>query len=300
VIPQPLFVIGPPHGEVSRVAAMLGSHPDATLVPELGIALAERVEQLLEVFRLADGGIEAGLLRAVAELFLGGQRMESVQAAQDWLQRRIDRPTDELLWEIAERVAPRRLVVPDTLSPLRPDLLARLHRYFPESHWLHVTTHPRLYGATVAHAYRDHLFVPPDFKDHSYDPPVLDPQLGWLRIHGNIDEAFSWRGAERSGRLRAENLAADPERVLPVLCERLGWPFDERYLDAMLHPERSPYSTFGPPGAVNGLDAEFLHEPTFTRRLRSVKGLDGPLQWREDGAGFGMEVRMLADRYGYF
>ncbi len=299
MIPQPLFVIGPPHGEVSRVAAVLGCHRDAIFIPELGVALADRVERLLEIFRLADSGIDTGLLRVVAELFYGGQTMDTVQAARDWLQRRIERPTDELLWEIAERVAPRHLVVPDTLSPLRPDLLARLHRYFPDSYWLHVVSHPRVYGAIAAYAYRDHLFVPADFKDHSYDPPVLDPQMAWLRIHGHIDEAFSWRGAALSGRLRAEDLMTDPEEVLWTLCDRFGWSYDENTPGTMLHPERSPFSKYGPPGAVNGLDVEFLRDPAFARKLRPVVSLDGPLEWRKDGAGFGDEVRVLATGYGY-
>jgi hypothetical protein len=304
VTPQPLFVLAPPNGESARVAAMLGGHPGAFFVPELNLALAEGVGHLLELFRLADAssGLEEGLLRVVSALFCGGQTVNGVKAARRWLERRIDRPSSDLLWEIAERVAPRQLVVPDTSAIWRPDLLRRLDHQFPDARWLHVVRHPRRFSAVTIAAFHDRLFVPPDYKDHSYlcDPAILDPQVAWYRAHLNLEAAVKARGIQGlTRRVRVEALLSSPEHYLTDLGRWLGWETDEASLQGMMTPQRSVFAEHGPPGAVWGADQEFLDNPVFEYKVRPLISLDGPLEWRPDGEGFANEVRQLAQSFGY-
>jgi hypothetical protein len=278
---------------------MLGSHPNAVFTPELNLVLADRMDRVLEAFRLSDAGYEAGLLRLIGALFYGEQSIDSAKAGRDWLQRRRDAATETVLWEIAEKVAPRQLVIPETLSPLRPDLLNRLQRFSPDSQWLHLVQHPRIYAEQVVYEMTERLFVPPDFKDFSHDPPMLDPQVAWLRIHGHVEYGFSSRPGAMCRRVRYEDVQSEPEEVLGALCEWAGWHTDPATLERMLHPEFSVFACKGPPGAVGGIDPGFMRDPFFTRALRPIVSLEGPLPWRSDGMGFSREVRARAEEYGY-
>lgn len=297
--PQPLFVLGSPYGEVSRVAAMLGAHPRAALMPELALTLTDRVETLLDTLDLGGGHLGDGLFRAIAEIFYGAQTEDSLRMARLWLERRADWSTTDVIWAIAERIAPHQLIIPDTLSAWRPDYLLRLQRQFPDARWLHVLRHPRLFGSAAVAALRDRLFVPPDFKDHATDPPRIDPQLPWFRVHTQLATAAAQRAAGLAYTLRAEDLLAQHEAMLTELTAWLGWPIDEAALAAMQHPEHSPFAAYGPPGAVLGLDEAFIEFPSFEPRLRPVADMYSPLAWRRDGQSFCVEVRELAGQFGY-
>jgi hypothetical protein len=304
VILQPVFVLAPVNGYSARVAAMLGAHPDAFVVPELNLTLADNVGDLLGMFSMTEASSLAdGLLRTVAQLFGQGQSMDGVEAARNWLKWRSDWSTDALFCEIAKRVAPRQLVVPDTTSPLRTDLIQRLDHQFPDAHWVHVLRHPRPYCTVTVAEMHDRLFISPDFLDHNekFDPPILDPQLFWYRLHITLDRATKTRSGGPSSvwRLRGESLLAAPERELAQLAEWLGWRTDEDAIASMLCPQQSIFAMYGPQGARAGFDSEFLDQPEFEYRVRPFTTLDGPLEWRPDGQGFAPEIKALANRYGY-
>lgn len=297
--PQPLLVLAPPFGDASRVAAMFGAHPQAVLLPELHLTMADTIGRLLDLCTIAQAGLEDGLLRAVAVLFCGGDvDANSIERAREWLLRRADRGTEDLLWEFAERTAPRQLVVPDTSVGWRPDTLRLLDAMFPDANWLHVVSHPRVYCGLAVAQLRKRLFIAPDFRDARIDPPLIDPQLAWLRVHANIDRAAAARPG-RLRRLRVEQLYAEPETTLEACCDWLGWDRSATSVAAMMHPERTPFATPGPLGAQYGLETEFIESPWFARRLKPQVSLDGPLDWRRDGLGFGDELRDLAGTYGY-
>lgn len=304
MILQPVFVLAPTHGQSSRIAAMMGAHPDAFVVPELNLTLADQVGDLLGMFEMTDAAeLDNGLLRTVAELFGPGQTEEGLDYARNWLKWRSGWRTDQLLEEIARRVAPRQLVVPDISSPLRADLMLRLDSQFPDAPWIHVYRHPRLYSEVVVAELHDRLFVPPDYLDHGekFDPPMLDPQMFWYRIHLMIDRAAATRagGAATVLGVRAEAVLSAPELELARLAGWLGWRTDPAAIEAMMHPEWSPFAKLGPQGARSGFDPEFFESPHFEYRLRAVTTLDGVLPWRKDGRGFEAEVKQLAASYGY-
>jgi len=299
MIPQPLIVLAPPFGDSSRVAAILGGHPDACLLPELHLTMAGSVGDLLDVFAVASGGYEYGLLRTVAEWFCGGQNEAGVDGAWEWLRRRADRSCEMLLWEFAERIAPRQIVLPDSSAGWRPDTLRLLAAMFPGAPWLHLLMHPRVYSAATIPQLRGRLHIAPDFRDHRIDTPLLDPQVAWYRVHLNIDNAISQRVGDPSFRLRAEQLYAVPEDALTVVCDWLGWEATPSTIAAMLQPQAGPFAMPGPIGAPGGLEEDFIQSPWFVRKLRPMVSLDGPLEWRPDGLDFADEVKSMATQFGY-
>lgn len=292
--PSPLFVLAPPFCGASYIAGCLGMHPQLYAVPELNLLMADDVGELLEIFRLSQGPQADGLLRAIAQLEFGVQHDEAVDAAHGWLAQRPDWSTAHLLAEIAARVAPRRLVVPDTEAPLRPLDLRRLRRGFPDAGILHLTRHPWTQGCLLDAWTRDRLFVPPDFKDHAFIPALVDPQVPWLRCNRNIELAFG----ETARQQRVEDLEVAGDAAL-VRLARLA-DVDAGGAVAMREPERWTYAGFGPGAAPYGLEADVL-EPFGEDVLKqaSATSLDAPLPWRPDGSGFDRQVVEMARRYGY-
>lgn len=85
------------------------------------------------------------------------------------------------------------------------------------------------------------------------------------------------------------------------MCEWLGLDCTEDDLEAMLHPEDSPYAFVGPDNAPFGNDVNFLEDPHFVRRKIPEARLEGPLDWKMDGRknGFSKETIRLARQLGY-
>lgn len=295
----PLLVLSAPGAEASRVAAMLGRHPEAYGLPELNLHLAPTLEGLLSVFHISQGNEQDGLLRSVAQLYCGGQGAPAIAAAREWLRRRGDWPSMDLLDELARRLAPRLPVLAESALAWRPhdlqDWLARV----PDVRLLQVVRHPRRQCAEVAARLHGPLFVPPDYKDYGVDPAVIDPQLAWYRVNRNIERAAAALPAAQYRRLPVEDLFAAPDDTLRGLCQWLGLPCGESALERMLHPEDSPYARVGGAEAPYGLEPEFHEAPEFSGRLRPRLGLEGPAEWRGDGKPLAAEVVALARGYGY-
>ena len=101
-------------------------------------------------------------------------------------------------------------------------------------------------------------------------------------------------------RVRGEALLTDPDKHLPVIAEWLGLRTDREAVEAMKHPERSPFAGFGPINAGGGGDGGFFRNPVL-RPFRDDPSitLEGPVPWRKDGKGFTPEVVQLASEFGY-
>ena len=295
----PLFILAAPFSGACSLAAMLGRHPQLCALPPLHLGMAERVGDLLEIFRISQGRHADGLWRAVAQLEFGAQDDAAVARAQDWLQRQSDLSTAQLLAQLAARAAPRRLVLPDAESPLRPMDLLRLRRQFPDAAVLQLLRHPYTQGLLHAHWLGGQLFVPPDFKDHAQSPPRPDPQIGWLRSNTNLENFLrEHRGPQQ--RTRSEDLVADAAGELARIAGWLEIDTDAAMLQAMQEPERWEFAGHGPASAPYGLEAEVLEafSPALLAQAQSGARLDAPLPWR-DGQGFDAAVQALARTYGY-
>ena len=137
--------------------------------------------------------------------------------------------------------------------------------------------------------------MPPDFKDHAVRPPRIDPQIGWLRCHRNI-EAHLAAGTEMVLRVREEDLIAGATETLEMPLRGLGLDPHER----STAPGGQAFAGYGPPGAPYGPEPDLLEPlpPALIAKARAGARLDAALPWR-DGALLAPEVVELAARYGY-
>ncbi len=310
----PLFVLAPPRSFTSVVCAMLGQHPELYGLPEVHLFTAETVAERLEMGRRTPTKLH-GLLRVVAELFLGGQTRRNVRAARAWLRDRADLGTGELLETFAAKVAPRRLVDKSPSTTRSLTFLHRARRMFPQARFLHLVRHPRGQGESVMKLIQAGSrngqpprwllrFACPDrsFPDRAESSAgsVLDPQQSWYERQFNIQVFLGQVPDRQQMRIRGEDLMKDLDTHLRAIMDWLGLRSDAAAIEAMKHPERSPFACFGPRGARLGNDRLFMRDPV----LRPWKGekahtLEGPLGWRPDGGGFMPEVRNLAEQFGY-
>lgn len=291
----PIFVLAAPFSGASYLAGVLGRRPQLYAVPELNLFMADTVGELLEIFEIGQGTHGQGLLRAIAELECGGQTDAGIDAARAWLQARAQWSVGELLQALQTRVAPLRLVVPDTETPLRLADLLRLQAAAPAATVVQLLRHP--YSAGLGHAawLGERLFVPIDFKDHGRHPPIIDPQLGWFRAHRNIERRFG----ERALRLCIEDLDDQALGALPRLCAALGIDGGAAALGAMQRPDDWVYAGHGPRAAPYGLEPEVLEDIVLPAGWDTTPRLEGALPWRPDGAAFSPDLVALARALGY-
>ncbi|MDP3295920.1 MAG: sulfotransferase [Nevskia sp.] len=299
MLDAPVLIVAPPGAHASRLAAMLGQHSHAQDLPELSLFMAKTVGGLGEISALSDGLTTQGLRRAIAAIHFGSQQDAAIADAERWLARRSDWQGAMMLTEFAQRLVPKTLVSTDTTLGWRPDFLDRLLDEVPDIRLLHLVEHPRRWCRETAAALDGRLFIPPDYKDYAVSPPIVDPQLAWLRVHGNIAEAGGWLHEAQYHVLNVEALLARPEAALSGICEWLGWSAAGTELDAMQRPEFGAFAGIGPSNALHGADERFLADPMFVRRLRSTDSLHGALEWRPEVAGFAPEVLSLAERFQY-
>jgi hypothetical protein len=127
----------------------------------------------------------------------------------------------------------------------------------------------------------------------------LDPQGGWYVRNKLILDFLETVPAERRFRVRGEDLLSDPDPILRHVAQWLDVRTDPEAIEAMKHPERSPFAFLGPPGARYGNDAFFLEDPVFRPAKMPALQVDGPLPWRTDGQGLAPSVKELATQLGY-
>jgi len=294
-----VIILAPPRSFTSVVCAMLGQHPQLYGLPEVNLFVAETIRErqgILQGRRFS----EHGLLRTVAQMFGGEQTVQTVVLAQRWLEFRLDCACVSVLRELAEKVRPQALVDKSPITALRVEYMQRARRACPDVRFIHLLRHPRTQGESVLRMGGEIAAERLGALDYSTSPPTADPQKAWFTFHMNICTFLASIPKEQQWRVRGEDLLADPDMHLAQIAEWLELRTDASAIEAMKHPEHSPYAGFGPLNARFGNDPQFLREP----RLRSPGqmkslSLEGPLSWRQDRTGFSPEVIQLATEFGY-
>jgi len=311
--PEPVFILAPPCTYSWVITAMLGQHPDTYALPELHLFRTETVGEWIQLSRSESFEMDHGLVRAVAQICFGEQTEATVLEARGWLQRRAHMTTGLLLEQIAERVAPRVLVERSPSHVYGQASMHRMHEMFPNARFVHLTGHPRAYGETVigALARRDvradpspsnwlaqlTRFPHDESGEQKVDEP--DPQWAWLALHRNIDVFLESVAQDHKRRIKAENVLAGDDECLTRFAEWLGIRRDAAAIDAMRHPERSPYAVPGPATASSGSDAFMFGGCDFPTEWLHPQSLEGSVRWLSDGAGLRPSVLQFAAELGY-
>lgn len=295
----PIFILGSPRSFTSLICAMLGQHPAAYGLPELNLFATDTLRELVERMSGYRQINLHGLLRVAAELSCGEQSLPAIDSAKRWVFRRLDRSTAEIYWEISEKIKPLRPIDKSPLYTLHMTSLLRIHEAYPDAYYIHLIRHPATQGRSIMNVAGGAMAILTNSIDYTTRPPTIDPQIQWFQVQRNILRFLEKIPEERKVRLRGEDILNDLRGQLSVLCERIGLPVYPAAIEAMMHPEDSPYAQLGPVGAHLGNDVNFLRSPQVRIGRIETGSLDGPLSWRSDGGGFKEAVKELARSFGY-
>jgi hypothetical protein len=278
---------------------MLGQHPEMYGVPETHLFTSQTMQEWWTKHR---GTYRTdGLSRAVAQILFNGQTDHTIRRARQWL-RCTPQSTGDVVHVLAEKVSPRILTEKTPQVTERIEHMQRIVCQFPDVRFLHLLRHP--FGQVLSRIERrlktlrqasPHI----DMVEAARRFDGADPQRLWHRCNSNIVTFLETVHPDHQMRVRGEDLLAEPNRHLREIAIWLKLRSDPEAIDAMMHPERSPFAGFGPPSARRGGDEKFFRAPAVRTIARRRESLDGPLPWRDDHAGFAPEVRLLARRFGY-
>ena len=297
-MPEPLFVLCPPRTYSSIVCGIIGAHPDCYGLPELNLFLGDTLGEgwrRYPLLRSITG--KDGLLRTLAQLHEGEQTEDTVARAGEWIEQHSDWPVRKVFDHIEELVGNKILVEKSPIYSMNREYLVRMLNVFPKASVLHLIRHPRGMGDS-------YISLRSTFENLNRvvgDAPERDPERIWRATHEMIMTVTEDLPLGQCMRLKGEALLADPENYLPQICEWLGIRTDAEAINAMMHPENSPYARPGPPNAPRGNDPNYLSNPAIDRaRLAKLKepSLDGELNWRP-GEIFAPETRRIAKQLGY-
>lgn len=296
IMQAPLFVLTCMRSYSSLVSAMLGQHPDMYGLPELNLFMADTLAGVMRKLQIVRPQSLHGLLRVVAQTEYQTQTVEAIEKANVWLQQHADWNARQFLNHVNERTGSRILIDKSPSTGLNPVNLQRLHRHFPNARILHLVRHPRATCNSIHQLRQKTAPKPEDSQAKNLSPEQL-----WLQINCNILHFTERLPLGQSMRVQGEQLLAEPERYLAQITEWLGLSrYAHSDIEAMLHPENSPYACIGPSNARFGNDPNFLRNPRYAKRPIPPQRLEGPLEWPSDDVqGFSSDTLAIARRFGY-
>ncbi|MFN2568637.1 MAG: sulfotransferase [Candidatus Dormibacteria bacterium] len=295
---QPLLILAPARSCTSVVAAMLGQHPDLYSFPELTLFNGSTVADILDQDRLPFRSKSAvsvkryhisGLLRAIAQVEIGGQTEADASAARRWLEVRRNWSGVHVFDVLLSRVQPRTGIDKSPDTAMSDDNLSRVVAGFPRARFLHLTRHP----VTTIRSLQRYWFA---HWPGSRQELLVAATSSWCAVHERALALARLLQPSRCLRAQAEVILS---REAPGLERVVGWLGLERgseALGAMRHPENSPYSGFGPANARGGNDPLYLRDPR--PRIQAPGRLEEISTWGLDDA-LARRVLETAEALGY-
>jgi hypothetical protein len=288
-----VFILSPPRSFSSVVGAMVGQHPDLYGLPELNLFTQDTVGELMRAYQWAGPQVRHGLLRALAQLHSRRQTEETVRDAQAWLTSHVHWSTKQVLDHLLEYIDPQIAVEKSPRTVLKKEYLQRIHAWYPNARYLHLTRHPRsTVLSQIAVAERSKELNAGGRREN------LNPDYVWLRGQQNILDLLSGLPRRQWLRVKGEDLLSDPDQHLRHIAEWLQIRADADAIECMKQPELSPYSGLGPCNARYGADINFLESPRLRPGRVEEPALDGPLPWAPHRS-FPQQIISIAQEYGY-
>jgi hypothetical protein len=299
----PLFLLAPPRSFTSVINAMIGQHPQAFGLPELNLFFSDKIIELwypnLKDFYF-DEKLRHGLLRAVAEIYTGEQTDESIEFAEHWCGLRENNFTGDVFNELKDKLHP---LIPVDKSPGYTIEIERMERIFkacPDARFIHLTRHPVKQCESTMEL--NNAMFPRFVNTIEYQEgrAIIEPQLAWHDLNINILNFLEKNvPKDQYMHVRGEEILENPGDKLAEICRWLGIRDDSEAVEAMMHPEQSPFACFGPITALFGNDPKFLKGAKFRKGKIKTPTLDMPVKWRDDGKGLYPQVIELAKEFGY-
>jgi hypothetical protein len=271
---------------------MLGQHPDMYGFPELNLFISDTIKGVMKEHLVRPNGAD-GLLRAIAQLHSGAQTEENIAQALEWIEEHEAWTVRECFDHLRNAVAPRIAVDKSPRIAMRLEYLDRLYEAYPKASFLHLLRHPR----SMCMSTRDFLKE----NEHllgSFDSESINPENMWIRANENIMDFCATLPLGQCMQIKGESLLSEPRVYLPQIAEWLDVRTDKDAVEAMLHPEMSPYACIGPASARYGNDPDFLQNPAFREGGVKEPELEGKLEWAPDQE-FSRKTLKLAREFGY-
>ena len=294
----PVFLLATARSCSSVVTAMIGQHPQLCGLPELKLFASPTIGEMeasLPRFWIERGVTHRspGLVRALAEYLFGRQDAAGLTAAREWLAPRRDWPGEAVLDILLAELRPRLAIEKSPENAASDEALARLAAAYPDARYIHLTRDP---VATQRSMQAHWARVMPGH------PLEGQPMLGfaaWVDVNRRVLGFTERLPAGRVLRLRAEDILDGSPEGMRAVASWLGLDGAPAAIEAMTHPEASPFARPGPKesGIIGGYDPGFLEAPAL-RQLAPAPPLRRPQDWSDHDALWGM-VEDLAERLGY-
>lgn len=297
--PNGIIILGPPHSYASEACAMLGRHPQLYGLPDLNLFVADTVEgwYIALTQHMKRPQYTHGLLRVLAQLHEEEQSEHAINRAWDWLSKRKTWTTQSLWSYLSKRVYPRVLLDKSPTTSRNETNMQRALAALPGANFIHLTRHPVPSTESIdALKERMQRYIAsseesPGEKDNSL--------LFWYRCHNSIMNFIAGLPEGQSLRLCSEQLFRDADTYLLQLVEWLGLSTRKIALDAMQHPEYSPYACLGPINAQYGDDRDFLTVPTHKPVIGEVARIEDFLSYQQAPERVKPAILHLSHQLGY-
>lgn len=260
----------------SLISAMLGQHSGLYTIPEINPFVRKALHETTTTFKQVRPRSLDGLFRMVAEFEFGRQNYDNIIKARDWVAEHGDWTPAQLMEYVAEKVAPRIPVEKSPSTVVVQGALDYALQFCPDAYFLHLHRHPVSTTASIAKITRYGEGKGVTRASH------LDPETSWYDANKAIMDLSEQLPEDRFISVRGEDVLSDPDRYLSMICDWLGLVTSAQDLDDMRHPERSPFSKYGPTNAPFGGDPNFLKDPIFSQRPIPALPLDAVLHWEPD------------------
>ncbi len=242
---------------------MIGQHPQMYGFPELHLFSAQTVKEIIETKSKKGKIASPGLLRTLAQEHDGVQSTETILKAINWLMERKDWSTKQLFDYLIDLINPKIGVEKTPNTAKRKKYLERAYNDYQNAYFLHLTRHPVSTRKSMTEfvlkrsGKKKKKNLSSIQKDNNTDGFFL-----WYNMHRNILNFTNTLPVGQTMRLKGEDLLSYPDLYLPQVAQWLGLSTDSEAIEAMKHPENSPYAYVGPVPCPGGNDPNFMNNPT--------------------------------------
>jgi hypothetical protein len=245
---MPLFILSTWRSGGSVLAAMLGQHPELYAFPELNVLLAETISDLFKLDQRVEEECgwptnyqTAGSIHAVAELEIGNQSPEAIDAATRWLRQRGHWSTRRFVDHLLELVEPKIGVIKTNQAGVSGLFLDRIATAYPHGRFLHLTRHP-LSACNSLQRFRRTMplrFFPSIAGvERSLERDLRE----WCYFQRNILAFGGKQSPARFLRVRAEDILTGSDSALAGVASWLGVATDATAISGLRRPERAVFS----------------------------------------------------------
>lgn len=253
-----LIILSPPRSFSSVVSTVIGQHPELYGFPELHLFIGDTVQEVID--REYDKGSyfgPPGVLRTIAELIYGCQTPATINKATGWLLDHRHWSTKRLIDYLRDLVDPLIGMEKSPVTCLKPLWIERAYAFYPDAYYLHLTRHPVSSRKSMDEFYANRAAI----HGRGVDPHSNDSLLDWYRFHKNIIDFTKTLPLGQTMRVKGEDVLSEPDLWLPQIADWMGIRSDAEAIEAMKHPEFSPYAYRGPNPARGGNDPKFMRDP---------------------------------------